>query len=181
LKWNDDELNGAGFSEWTPYQHPQLGDVEIGGWRSRFVLQNPPPHLLKDEIEQYVPWMIWLAEISPKIIIEDIVVTPLSQGGQSKIHIRVANTGFLPTNITQRALDAEIAVPVRIFVELEDAELLDGTARTDIGHLAGSRDNSDTATFGTADYVIRVTGPKPVIRFTIVSEKGGVARKHISL
>ncbi|MEZ5343554.1 MAG: hypothetical protein R2706_19600 [Acidimicrobiales bacterium] len=31
LKWNDEELGGAGFVL-APFDHPQLGQVEIGGW-----------------------------------------------------------------------------------------------------------------------------------------------------
>lgn len=32
LKWNDEILKGRGYVDWYPYKHPQLGNVELGGW-----------------------------------------------------------------------------------------------------------------------------------------------------
>ena len=36
LKWNDEALNGEGFKPWKEFDHPQLGKVEIGGWKTKF-------------------------------------------------------------------------------------------------------------------------------------------------
>jgi len=43
LKWSDEKLNGEGFMPWTPFEHPQLGPVEIGGWKRLYLMRNPPP------------------------------------------------------------------------------------------------------------------------------------------
>ena len=40
LAWNDRELAGKGFENWRPFDHPQLGEVEIGGWYVKYVIQN---------------------------------------------------------------------------------------------------------------------------------------------
>jgi hypothetical protein len=185
LRWNEEELSGEGFSNWTAYAHPQLGSVEIGGWRSRFTRQNPPPHLLEAEIQQYVPWMLWLAEVSPRVVISDVAVSPVGGNHAFKVSVVVENEGYLPTNITQRALEAELAVPVRAIVNLTDAELVVGSARTDVGHLLGSRDTQRrTGTAGarrTLEYVVRVTGGSPVMSIEIRSEKGGVSREEVRL
>ncbi len=181
-RWNDEELNGEGFSNWTNFDHPQLGPVEIGGWRTRFTRQNPPPHLLEDEIQQYVPWMLWLAEVSPRVKIRDVTVTPISSD-VVKVSVLVMNEGYLPTNITQRAIDAEVAQPVRAIVNLTDSELLVGSMRTNLGHLHGSRDAPRR--IGTAssrrvlEYVVRALGPSPSFSIEINSEKGGVSREEI--
>lgn len=37
LKFNDESLDGDGF------EHPQLGKVELGGWKSKQMRQNAPP------------------------------------------------------------------------------------------------------------------------------------------
>ena len=105
------------------------------------------------------------------------------------------NVGYLPTNLTQRALDAEIAVPVRIILDLEDADLVEGSLRTDVGHLFGMRDIGDslptvaaeTITFsdprtrGTVRYVLRARGPNPIVNVTVASEKGGTHRRRVRL
>ncbi|MFX8449345.1 hypothetical protein ABTL80_20365, partial [Acinetobacter baumannii] len=31
LKWSDEQCEGKAHVDWTPFQHPQLGAVEIGG------------------------------------------------------------------------------------------------------------------------------------------------------
>lgn len=38
------------IQDWTPFEHPQLGQVEIGGVDNKWCLQNPPPELLEAEI-----------------------------------------------------------------------------------------------------------------------------------
>jgi murein tripeptide amidase MpaA len=47
LAWNDGELDGEGFVDWTPFEHPQLGRVEMGGLKTKFTAQNPPPTFLR--------------------------------------------------------------------------------------------------------------------------------------
>ncbi len=183
-RWNEEELSGAGFAGWAPYDHPQLGRVEIGGWRGKFTRQNPPPHLLKAELELYVPWMMWLAEISPRIVLRDVEAEPLGSG-IFKVTGIVENEGYLPTNITQRALEAEIAVPVRVILGLTDAELVSGSPRTDIGHLLGTRDaqrqTGTAAMRRTIEYVVRATGDNPGVSIIARSEKGGTVRTELVL
>ncbi len=183
-RWNEEELSGAGFADWTPYDHPQLGPVEIGGWRRKFTSQNPPPHLLQGEVELYVPWMLWLAEISPRIVVRDLETTSVGSGVVRVTGI-VENEGYLPTYITNRALENETAVPVRVTLELTDAELVTGSLRTTLGHLMGSRNGQgstgNSSTRAGFEYVIRVTGGNARVVITVRSEKGGVVRREIEL
>ena len=102
-----------------------------------------------------------------------------------KISGVVENEGYLPTYITQRALDAEVAVPVRLYAQLSDAVMITGAARTDLGHLIGSRDAQQQSADATArrafEYVVRVTGSRPSMTITARSQKGGVARRALRL
>ncbi|NDJ60894.1 MAG: peptidase M14, partial [Chloroflexi bacterium] len=56
LAYNDTHLGGKGFVEWTPFDHPQLGRVEIGGWTHMFTFRNPPPvsFAVTDEAKQFL-------------------------------------------------------------------------------------------------------------------------------
>ncbi len=185
LRWNEEELGGQGFAEWTPYDHPQLGEVEIGGWRRKFVAQNPPVQFLEKELELYVPWMIWLAQIGPRIVIQDAQVSQLTTRDLFKVTAEIANVGYLPTHITQRALDNQTAVPVWAIVELQDAELVSGKPRVDLGHVKGSRDTARPQgrheSRRTIDYTLRRTGGSPQLTLTIISEKGGTARRVLEI
>jgi len=180
LRWNHEKLKGDGFVKWKPYDHPQLGAVEIGGWKTKFTRQNPPPRFLKEEIEKYVPWMLWLAEISPRVVIKETQVELIDQSKLAKITVVIENEGYLPTNITQRALDAEIATPVQIHLEMKDVELIAGKKRMAVGHLKGARSNG-TDTFREVEYVVRITGKEPLVTVVVESEKGGTVRKKIVL
>lgn len=180
LKWNDEKLGGKGFKNWQAYNHPQLGAVEIGGWDTKFTRQNPPVEMLQKEIEKYVPWMIWLAELSPRVVIRESNISVIEKGKVVKVSLVIENEGYLPTNITTRALEMEIAKPVRAMVEVKDAELVSGKPRTDVGHLDGSRE-SEGITTRTIEYVFKITGKTPMATVTIQSEKGGTTRKEISL
>ena len=136
LKWNDRELDGEGFVPWTPFDHPQLGEVEIGGWKSKFTFQNPPPHLLEAECEKLCRFAIVHAKISPQL--KAGLKTEEPSPGVRRLELTVENTGFLPTNVTTIAADKKLVKTVEVAVELpEGAEFVSGERETDLGHLAG--------------------------------------------
>lgn len=185
LRWNDEHLGGEGFAAWTPYDHPQLGRVEIGGWRGRFTARNPPVQFLKKELQLYIPWMLWLAQISPRVVIRDATVERIESTDSYRVLVDIENEGYLPTNITQRALDNKSAVPVRIMARVEDAELITGKQRLDLGHIKGSRDTTSSVgrheSRRRIEYIVGKMGSKPKITLTVVSQKGGTAHRTLEL
>lgn len=183
LAWNDKNLDGKGFINWKTYDHPALGKVEIGGWNRKFTFQNPPPKFLKSEIAQYVEWMLWLAETSPLININGTDLQTIEKNKVVSLSAEVQNIGYLPTNITQRAIEVKIAKPVRAVLELSNAELIAGSLRTDLGHIVGSRGSDDASASSKRDlsYGIRIIGQNATATLTIVSEKGGTVSKLIKL
>jgi murein tripeptide amidase MpaA len=183
LAWNDKNLDGNGFVNWKSFNHPALGTVEIGGWNRKFTFQNPPPKFLKGEVEKYVEWMLWLAEISPKLVINSSKITAVENGKVVRLSAEIQNIGYLPTNITQRALDAKLNQPVRAIIKLNNAELVAGKLRTDLGHIAGSRDSGSSSAYSKRwlEYGIKVLGAKATATLTIRSEKAGIVRKVLKL
>jgi murein tripeptide amidase MpaA len=180
LKWNDEKLAGKYFINWKTYTHPQLGEVEIGGWNQRFIKQNPPPAFLKAEIEMYVPWMLWLAEVSPRVVIRDVSVKWIEKN-LAKVTVKIENEGFLPTNISQRAIESAIASPVRALTDVKDAELISGKTRTDLGHLTGRRDENSATSKTEVEYLVKTTGTDPTITINVQSEKGGKVKREVKL
>ena len=47
----DDKMGSDVFKAWTPFDHPDLGKVEIGGWK-KFGQNNPLPPYLDDEVDR---------------------------------------------------------------------------------------------------------------------------------
>jgi hypothetical protein len=76
LRWNDEALEGKGFKNWTPYQHPQLGEVEIGGFNPKFFRQNPPAEFLEEWARKEALFNLLLAKSLPQIKILSVDVRP---------------------------------------------------------------------------------------------------------
>lgn len=58
LKWNDEVLGGKGYVNWYRFQHPQLGEVELGGWDVAYCWRNPPPEQLEKELALFPKWLL---------------------------------------------------------------------------------------------------------------------------
>ncbi len=174
LHYIDRELGGRYFVPWRPFQHPDYGQVEIGGWRSRLVSQNPPPELLEAECALQIPWIVGLAEQSPRLTTEGARLRDLGDG-RWEVTVTVINEGYLPTHLTARGLEARLITPVYAELELEGASLLEGARRTSLGHLAGGYPLPGTGLerSGSVRWVVRAEEPGAGLRIRIRSEKGG--------
>jgi hypothetical protein len=137
LAWNDAALGGKGFVPWYPFRHPQLGDVELGGWDSLFTWSNPPHALLEAELAKFPKWLVFHLLVSPKLELLESSATRLGPDTW-RVRAVVHNSGWLPSYVTQRALKnkvvraavAEIALP-------PGATLVTGAPREEIGQLEG--------------------------------------------
>lgn len=98
LKWADEHLDGEGYLDWQPFEHPQLGPVEIGGWNSLYAFRNPPPKFLRDEVFPLADWAIWHATTGPRLGLRAVLTEPTG-----RVRIAVQNEGWLPTNVTELA------------------------------------------------------------------------------
>ena len=67
MKWNDEQCGGQAHVAWKPFMHPQLGQVEIGGWDKMNYWRNPPPALREREVERFPKWMTQIALSLPKL------------------------------------------------------------------------------------------------------------------
>ncbi|MFN8496369.1 MAG: M14 family metallopeptidase [Anaerolineae bacterium] len=136
LDWADRHAPGA-YTDWRAFDHPQLGPVEIGGWDPMFVHRNPPPEFLHTVCEPNALFTLRHAAASPLVRVRRVEAERLADG-LYKLTALVENQGYLPTNLTQRALTIDIAAPVTVHVSADPAvEFIIGAAETDIGHLGG--------------------------------------------
>ena len=61
-----DEI-GEGYVDWYPFEHPQLGPVELGGWDLVRFWFNPPLPRLQQEVEPHADFALYLALVSPRL------------------------------------------------------------------------------------------------------------------
>lgn len=169
LQYNDDHMNGAAFREWTTFDHPQLGTVEIGGWR-KFGQNNPLSDRLPEEVRRNVEFVLMQARNTPRLEITEAMSEDLG-GGVYRVKATVRNAGFQPTELQTR-LNTNRALPVRVSLDGEsDLEVLSGEASVNLGTLQGHEER-DVEWLVRGSRTVTVTARHP---------KSGVARETVPL
>jgi hypothetical protein len=129
FRWSEEKLGGKGHVDWKPFQHPELGRVEIGGWNRFHAFVNPPPHLLENELARFPKWLLWQALVSPKM--EVVAADAAALGaGTWRVQLVVQNTGWLPSYVSKRAVERKVVRGVIAEITLPPgAELATGKRR----------------------------------------------------
>ncbi len=187
LKWNDEALDGRGFVNWYPFQHPQLGPVELGGWDDAYCWRNPPPHLLEKEIAPHADFVFWHAAVSPRLVFQEVKVAPAGEGLHHVVAV-VQNTGWLPTNVTARATEKKLARPIEVDLALPaGAVLVSGQRKVEIGPLGGRAlkrsglfEMDPTDDRARIEWVVRAP-PGAAITLTAHSQRAGKAQRVVTL
>lgn len=136
LAWAETHAPDA-FTPWRASDHPQLGEVWIGGWDPFRIHRNPPPRLIAQVAEPNARFTIRHALASPRLVIDRFEADHV-EGGVFRLRATVANDGYLPTHLTRRALAIGVIDGVTAELELPaGAALVAGEAIAAIGHLAG--------------------------------------------
>jgi murein tripeptide amidase MpaA len=135
LRWNDAALGGEGFASWRPFMHPELGPVEIGGWKYIQVFRNPPTaSLLQRDLDRVCRFALAVVETLPELHIVSTAVREAS-AGLFIVDATVGNDGYAPTGVT--AVGAHRSL-VRLTLEVQpDMEVLMGDAHQTLPHLSG--------------------------------------------
>ncbi|MDP2857285.1 MAG: M14 family metallopeptidase [Bacillota bacterium] len=150
LRWNDKELAGKGFTSWRSYEHPQLGQVEIGGWEPKFVRQNCPPQFLEQECHKNMLFTFSHCTALPDVKVTQ-VRTDKVESGVYKISALIENSGYLPTSISNKGMSTGAAKTGRVTMEAPDGvDVIAGKRVTDMGHLDGYRQGQPAGMGGPA-------------------------------
>lgn len=135
--WDRDENRGRAFPPWRPFQHPQLGAVEIGGLDPRVGIWNPPPHELPAVCASQAAALLRVAALAPRLRVERIDQHPLP-GGITRVEVRVHNDGYLGSYGIPSARQLDFNEPLYATAHTDGCELVDaGAAHQELGHLDG--------------------------------------------
>jgi murein tripeptide amidase MpaA len=190
LKWNDEELNGTGFQNWTEYDHPQLGKVEIGGWRTKYTWRNPPPgKFLEEEVKKTYKFALIHAALLPELEIMEEKAINLG-GGVYRVQVKVTNKGFQSTSLTQFAEKEKYAKPVIAKIVLpESVKLLSTRDWVSLGSIDGRAEKlpgllkpapTGEGHIKTADWLMKSKKPAKIV-VKVTSEKAGEVETSITL
>ncbi len=132
------------FIEWQPYNHPQLGAVELGGWNRIWVERNAPECMLEEIAEKHSEYSMKLAATLPKVAIKSLKSERLDDN-LVRITAKIGNTGYLPTYLTDQA--RYMKADKKVLVQLSSAkefEVITGKPDVALEHLEGRSQRTST-------------------------------------
>ena len=105
----DDHLEfGDQYVEWAPFDHPQYGKVEMGGWKKTF--GRLPPRFMNEELcHRNMAFTLYQADQMPQMAFGETTVEKISRD-VFKIRVDLRNMKVAPT-ITARAAENKVVTP----------------------------------------------------------------------
>jgi hypothetical protein len=146
ITYSDEHLRGAGFLGWTPFEHPQLGAVEIGGLVPG--IKHEPPESEWDRIaDEQTDFVVALLGILPRLE-ASVVETERIGAGVWRVRVRATNSGELPTR-SAIGVKARRMAPIVATIGVEVADVVSGqpVQRWDVIPAHGS--------YADAEWIIR--------------------------
>jgi murein tripeptide amidase MpaA len=137
LRWSDEQLDGRGYVDWYPFEHDQLGEVELGGWDVMYCWGNIPPQFLEREVAPHSELAIWQLLASPLLEVRSLEVEALGEDTWL-VRLVLENTGWLPTSVSERAVERKAVLPLEAEITLpEGGRVVGGEKKVDLGQLDG--------------------------------------------
>jgi len=176
LRYIDEELHGRYFKPWTKFNHPTLGEVEIGGFNPKFWRQNPPVEILEEWAKKEALFNLFLAQSLPQVKVASASLKPVKKEADTYEVVAVfTNEGFLPTAL-EMADRVKIVRPDAASIRLPaGVELVGVPSRQEIGHI---RQNEKKE----VRWKIKAKpGTSGEAEISILSTRGGVARATLKI
>ena len=128
-KFNDIVNQGVMFRDWKKFDHPQFGEVEIGGWRT-FTTRVPPLFMLPEMLHRNASLVMFTAQHAPEIELESIEVKSLGNG-LHRIRVRAGNEKAIPT-LSSKAFQKNLTRKDILKIEGKGIEVVSGGVIQDI-------------------------------------------------
>ena len=140
---------GRGYVDWYAFDHPQLGQVELGGWDIVNYWFNVPFDRLEEEVAPHADWAIFQALISPLLEVRPLEVERLG-GDVVPASVSSSRTAAsCPTNVSDKAVERQAVREIEVELDLPDgARLVAGEVKTEVGQLKGRIDKRSTTWWG---------------------------------
>jgi hypothetical protein len=135
-KWDREVNHGRVFLPWRKTSHPQLGEVEVGGFDMRVGMSNPPLEAIDATCTRQSQAFLRVAAMAPRVSVRHVATKAVASGAH-EVEIEASNTGYLPTFVLSSA--KKLSLDARIFVEVTGERGLEviGDKRVCLEHLDG--------------------------------------------
>ncbi len=172
------EESGEGYVDWYPFDHPQLGPVELGGWDIVRFWFNPPLARLEEELKPHADFALFMALVSPQLTVRSFEASEAGEGAY-RVELVLQNEGWLPTSVTQKAIERKAVRPIEVMLELpKGARLVTGKEREEAGQLGGRIEHRSIYWWGTD---VLSTTDRTKVEWVIEAPAGsrvGVVARH---
>lgn len=192
LEWVDTELMGEGWIDPHRVQHPDLGEIWIGGSLKKHIARTPPGKYVEMEAQKNSDFVLYAASQFPKVEVTDISVTP-ETGDLLWVDVSVTNDRVYPTSSdTENAWGSAVKDVISLNssqgierIEIpEGMTMLDPTDRSS-GATGVSEDEHEFRLKGNETlvfrYLVRMTGGSGWVEANVESFHGGTASKRINI
>jgi hypothetical protein len=103
LEFNDKVTQGELYKEWTKFEHPTYGEIEIGGW-VKMSSRLPHPFMLQDLVHRNASVVFLSAQHTPEIKMEVFEVKEIDKN-LHQVRVRIENENGLASMTAQAYKD----------------------------------------------------------------------------
>lgn len=134
LAYADTKPGTRGFVEWEAFDHPDLGEVEIGGF-APYLCSTPPYEWADSLLNLQLPWILKLAGELPDLHIYDIRSTDKGNGIYL-LDVWIENRAYIPFPTDMGSRNRQVA-PAILSLEGDQLKFISGYPRTPISRVPG--------------------------------------------
>jgi hypothetical protein len=169
-------LMGEAFVPWHKVQHPQYGEIEVGGFKKQYT-RAIPAFLLPGEAHRNMAFTLYQARQMPLVRVDSVTTKPLG-GGLTEVTAIITNDRIVPTHTAQ---DMEHKISRPDYITLTGRKVVAGFRVTDpLQDIAEEQkhhperievENIPGRSTVTVRWIVSGSGAMTI---TAYSEKGGV-------
>jgi len=128
LKFNDYVVQGSLYNEWSSYDHPTYGEIEIGGW-TKMSSRLPHPFMLQDLVHRNASAVMYAASQTPDVSME-VFETKKIEDDLYRVRLRLVNKNAIPT-MTFHSVKNKLYPQDMLTVNGNRAQVISGGKLTD--------------------------------------------------
>jgi hypothetical protein len=183
-RWDNDEFNefdkyllfGDAYVPWKKFNHPQFGEIEIGGSKKNYI-RNHPGFMFEEDAHRNMAFTILHASQTPKLEIKDVVVKDMGNNIKA-VTATIMNTKIIPTH---SSFDVKNKITPPDYISIEGTNVIAGMTvqNEDLNLFTEQKHNpkeieiSNIGGMGTVKVRWLVTGNTTNATIKVSSTKGG--------
>ncbi len=192
LKWIDLELTGEGWIEPHPFDHPDLGEVWIGGTAKKHLMRTPPARYMEEEALRNTQFVLYCASQFPRVKIDEIKTVPATDD-LCWVEVVVKNDRIYPTSSDRAVVlkrDVKDVISVKAsdsitVVDIPEAKTivdpLNPAARSEVVSKKGAEFRLKGKGSQRFCVLAKLGGSEGWVEFTVKSKSGGTDTKRVTI